>query len=351
MRSMTHGPVMLDLRGTALEPDERELLLHPATGGVILFARNYASPDQLYRLVRSVHELRAPSLIVAADQEGGRVQRFREGMTRLPPPAWYGQLFDQDRTRGLETARLAGWLMAAELRACGLDLSFAPVLDLDRGLSTVIGDRAFHRDPEAVAELARAWVQGVHDAGMVAVGKHFPGHGSVVADSHLELPVDPRPLADIELADLVPFERLIHAGLGGIMPAHVIYPQADDRPAGFSPFWIRRVLRERLGFQGVVFSDDLGMGAAAVQGGYRERAAAALEAGCDLVLVCNDQAGAAEVLRSLEGYADPVAQSRIARIHGRGARDWPHLRADPRWHEAVRRLALGEATPALDLPI
>jgi beta-N-acetylhexosaminidase len=351
MRSMTHGPVMLDLRGIELEPDERELLLHPATGGVILFARNYASPDQLYRLVRSVHELRAPSLIVAADQEGGRVQRFREGMTRLPPPAWYGQLFDQDRTRGLETARLAGWLMAAELRACGLDLSFAPVLDLDRGLSSVIGDRALHRDPEAVAELARAWVQGVQDAGMVAVGKHFPGHGGVVADSHLELPVDPRTLADIEIEDLVPFERLIHAGLGGIMPAHVVYPQVDDRPAGFSPFWIRRVLRERLGFQGVVFSDDLGMGAAAVQGGYRERAAAALEAGCDLVLVCNDQAGAAEVLRSLEGYADPVAQSRIARIHGRGARDWPHLRADPRWHEAVRRLASGEATPALDLPI
>jgi beta-N-acetylhexosaminidase len=186
---------------------------------------------------------------------------------------------------------------------------------------------------------------------MVAVGKHFPGHGSVVADSHHELPVDPRPLSDIELEDLVPFERLIHAGLGGIMPAHVIYAQADDRPAGFSPFWIRRVLRERLGFQGVVFSDDLGMAAAAVEGGYRERARAALEAGCDMALVCNDQAGAAEVLRSLEGYADPVAQSRIARIHGRGQRDWPHLRADARWHEAVHRLAAAEPAPDRDLLI
>lgn len=351
MRSMTHGPVMLDLRGTELQPDERELLLHPATGGVILFARNYASPEQLYRLVQSIHELRAPSLIVAADQEGGRVQRFRDGMTRLPPPAWYGGLYDRERARGLETARLGGWLMAAELRACAVDLSFAPVLDLDRGLSSVIGDRAFHRDPEAVAELARAWVQGVHDAGMVAVGKHFPGHGSVVADSHHELPVDPRPLTDIELEDLVPFERLVHAGLEGIMPAHVIYAQADDRPAGFSAFWIRRVLRERLGFQGVVFSDDLGMAAAAIEGGYPERARAALAAGCDMVLVCNDQSGAAQVLHSLAGYADPVAQSRIARIHGRGQRDWPHLRADARWHEAVHRLAAAEAAPDRDLLI
>ena len=351
MRAMTHGPVMLDLKGTELLPEERELLLHPATGGVILFARNYAAPDQLYRLVQSIHELRAPSLVVGVDQEGGRVQRFCDGLTRLPPPAWYGQLYDRDRPHGLDTARLAGWLMAAELRACGVDLSFAPVLDLDRGVSSVIGDRAFHREPEAVGELARAWVQGVHDAGMVAVGKHFPGHGSVAADSHEELPVDRRRLTDIELEDLVPFERLIHFGLGGIMPAHVVYEQADGRPAGFSPFWIRRVLRERLGFQGVVFSDDLTMGAAAVEGGYRERARAALEAGCDMVLVCNNPAGAAEVLRSLEGYADPVAQSRIARIHGRGTRDWPHLRADPRWREAVRRVTAADATPDLDLPL
>ena len=348
---MGHGPVMLDLRGTEITPEERELLRHPATGGVILFARNYAAPDQLYRLVRSIHELRAPSLIVAVDQEGGRVQRFREGFTRLPPPGRYGQLYDADRARGLDTARLAGWLMAAELRACGVDLSFAPVLDLDRGVSSVIGDRAFHRDPEAVAELARAWVQGVHDAGMQAVGKHFPGHGGVAADSHCELPVDGRPLVDIELEDLVPFERLVGHGLGGIMPAHVVYRQADPRPAGYSAFWIRDVLRARLGFQGVVFSDDLTMAAAAVEGGYAERARAALEAGCDMILVCNAPEGAAAVLRALEGYADPVAQSRIAHVHARGGRDWPHLRADAQWRDAVRRLAQLDAPPDLELPL
>jgi beta-N-acetylhexosaminidase len=348
---MGHGPVMLDLQGTELAAEERELLRHPATGGVILFARNYASPDQLYRLVRAIHEVRAPSLIVAVDQEGGRVQRFRDGFTHLPPPGRYGRLYDADRQRGLDTARLAGWLMASELRACGVDLSFAPVLDLDRGLSSVIGDRAFHGDPEAVADLARAWVLGVHDAGMQAVGKHFPGHGSVAADSHHELPVDGRTLTDIELEDLVPFERLVRHGLGGIMPAHVVYPKADPRPAGFSEFWIRGVLRGRLGFQGVVFSDDLTMAAAAIEGGFPERARAALDAGCDMVLVCNNPAGAAEVLDALADYADPVAQSRIAHIHGRGGRDWPHLRADPRWREAVRRLAQPEATPDLELPL
>ncbi len=346
---MSHGPVMLDLRGPELLPEERELLRHPATGGVILFARNYESTDQLYRLVRSIHEVRTPPLIVAVDQEGGRVQRFRTGFSPLPPPRRYGELYDRDRDRALETARLAGWLMAAELRACGVDVSFAPVLDLDRGVSEVIGDRAFHGDPEAVAALARAWMQGTHDAGMAAVGKHFPGHGSVKADSHVDLPVDGRSVADIELEDLVPFERLVHLNLEGIMPAHVIYARADPKPAGFSAFWIRTVLRGRLGFQGVVFSDDLTMAAAAVAGGYADRARAALEAGCDMILVCQSPAGAAEVIYALEGDLDPVSQTRILRIHGRGATSRAAVHADARWHEANRRLAELDGERTLDL--
>ena len=231
---MALGPVMLGLEGPELSAQERELLRHPLVGGVILFTRNYQSPAQLTALTGVIHALRQPRLLIAVDHEGGRVQRFRDGFTRLPAVRRLGELYDQDRMRAKQLARGTGWLMAAELRAVGVDFSFAPVLDLDHGVSSIIGDRAFHSDPEAVADLAHAYVSGMQKAGMEAVGKHFPGHGGIAADSHLELPVDPRPLAVLETADLLAFERMIHYGLAALMPAHVRYPAVDDQPAGFS---------------------------------------------------------------------------------------------------------------------
>ena len=332
---MLHGPVMVDLLGTELVDADRELLLHPATGGVILFTRNFVSPQQVYRLVREIHELRSPHLLIAVDQEGGRVQRFREGFTRLPAAARIAQCCGDDLRAARHAARELGWLMAAELRAVGVDFSFAPVLDLDFGLSSVIGDRAFAASPDTVGQLAGAWMLGAREAGMVSVGKHFPGHGGVAADSHLALPVDERRLDELLEHDLRPFARLIDNGLEGIMPAHVVYAACDGQPAGFSRFWLRDVLRERLHFQGVIFSDDLSMAAAEQAGCYAERARAALDAGCDMVLVCNNPAGAREVLDELEGYHDPVAQSRMARLHGRPSRPLERLREDARWHRAV----------------
>jgi beta-N-acetylhexosaminidase len=316
---MSLGPVMLDLEGLELTPEERELLRHPQTGGVILFARNYADPQQLRALTRSIHELRAPHPIIAVDQEGGRVQRFRSGFSELPTPASLGRLYDADRFRGLEAARELGWLMAVEVLRHGLDISFAPVLDLGYGVSGVIGDRAFHRDPDTVARLAQAYVRGMREAGMSATGKHFPGHGAVREDSHTEKPRDPRRLADLMLADIVPFERLIEQGLAGIMPAHVVYETVDSKPAGYSRRWVQDILRARLGFQGVVFSDDLCMAGAELGTCHADRAELALEAGCDMVLVCNHRAAAVEVLESLEGYGNPAAQMRLARMHARPA--------------------------------
>ncbi|MCB1784759.1 MAG: beta-N-acetylhexosaminidase [Chromatiaceae bacterium] len=348
---MLHGPVMIDLRGPELCVEDRELLLHPATGGVILFARNYVSPRQIYRLVREIHELRSPHLLIAVDQEGGRVQRFRDGFTRLPPAAKIVAGCDEDLRSARRAARELGWLMAAELRAVGVDFSFAPVLDIDHGVSGVIGDRAFAGSPELVGRLAGAWMLGAREAGMISVGKHFPGHGGVTADSHTDLPVDDRPFDDLLHNDLRPFARLIDNGLEAVMPAHVIYRACDEQPAGFSRFWLQDVLRGRLAFQGVIFSDDLSMAAAGHAGCYAERARAALQAGCDMVLVCNDPAGAAEVLEELKDYHDPVAQSRMVRLHGRPARHAERLREDPRWHRAAALAAQlsAESTLALNL--
>lgn len=336
---MSHGPVMLDLRGTEILPEERPMLEHPAAGGVILFSRNYESPQQAYRLIRSIHEVRQPALLVAVDQEGGQVQRFRTGLTPLPPAMTYGGRYRADPNRAIRTACEVGWLMASELRAMGVDFSFAPVLDVDRGVSEVIGDRAFGDDPDVVADLALAWARGAREAGMPSVGKHFPGHGAVHADSHHELPVDDRDFEDIWLEDLLPFRRLIDNGLEGVMPAHVIYSQVDDRPAGFAPRWIRSILREMMGFQGAVFSDDLSMAAAHVAGGYPERAQAALTAGCDMVLICNNPQAAGEVLDALKVYADPVRQSRLVRLHGKGGTRLDRLHRNPRWHKAAALLA------------
>lgn len=348
---MSLGPVMLDLTGTELDAEEREILRHPAVGGIILFARNFESPEQVAALTAAVHELRDPHLLVAVDQEGGRVQRFREGFTRLPPAGRLGELGDRHPGNARRAAGAVGWLMAAELRAVGVDFSFAPVLDLNRGVSRVIGDRAFGEGVNRVSDLALAWSEGVRAAGMAAVGKHFPGHGGVAADSHAELPSDDRPFQDIEMEDLVPFERLIHRGLEAVMPAHVIYPRVDPNPAGFSSFWLRQVLRERLGFQGVIFSDDLNMAAAAAGGGYAERAGAALEAGCDVLLVCNNRPAALEVIESLRNHDDPTVHLRCLRMHGRGGFERERLHLDPRWEQGLRAVAELEAleAPSLDL--
>jgi len=348
---MSHGHLMLDLAGYQLSTEEREYLMHPAAGGVILFARNYESPEQLQSLVADIHGLKGPSLLVAVDQEGGRVQRFRDGLTRLPPPAWYGRLYGENPKRALSVSRSVGWLMATELRSLGIDFSFAPVLDLGGRGSAVIGDRAFHSQPLVVSELAHAWMAGVHSAGMAAVGKHFPGHGSVLEDSHLALPVDRRRPEDVMVEDLLPFQRLIDEGIEAIMPAHVVYEQVSPELAGFSGFWLKEVLRGRLGFQGVVFSDDLTMAAAAEVGGFAERARHALEAGCDMILVCNNPDGVVEVMEALDSYTDPAAQMRLIRMHGRKTYNREKLRMDVRWRNAIDAIAEYEGNPVLDLDL
>jgi beta-N-acetylhexosaminidase len=316
---MSLGPVMLDLEGLELTAEERELLRHPQTGGVILFARNYADPKQLKSLTHSIRELRNPHPIIAVDQEGGRVQRFRSGFTQLPPLAALGKAYEKNDKDALKAAESMGWLMAAEVLQHGVDISFAPVLDTDYGVSGVIGDRAFHKDPEVVARLGQAYIRGMREAGMAATGKHFPGHGAVREDSHIAKPRDPRTLAELMLTDIVPFERLIPQGLAGIMPAHVVYESVDSKPAGFSRRWVRDILRAQLGFQGVIFSDDLCMAGAELGACHADRAELALEAGCDMVLVCNHRAAAVEVLESLEDYSNPAAQMRLVRMHGRTA--------------------------------
>jgi beta-N-acetylhexosaminidase len=318
-------------------------------GGVILFSRNYESPAQLEALAKDIHGLREPRLLIAVDQEGGRVQRFREGFTRLPSPGLLGRIHDHHPKRARQLAETCGWVMAAELRAVGIDFSFAPVLDLDRQLNQVIGDRAFHKQADVVAELGRAYLAGMHRAGMAGVGKHFPGHGGVTVDSHVGVPTDERPFADIALEDILPFERLIDAGLAGVMPAHVIYPRLAPEPAGFSSFWLRQVLRGRLGFQGAIFSDDIAMEGASVAGNLPDRARAALAAGCDMVLLCHRREAAGAVLEGIAQWNEPTAQVRLARMHGRAGTSRDALLGSPEWQQAVQKLALADQQPSLDL--
>ena len=322
------GPVMLDVVGASLTPEDEARLRHPMVGGVILFKRNYESPAQLTELTAAIRAVRTPPLLIAVDHEGGRVQRFREGFTHIPAMRGLGKIWDKHPQKARHLAQQAGYVLAAELRGCGVDFSFTPVLDMDYGQSSVIGDRAFHTDPQAIAELAHSLLQGLKQGGMHTVGKHFPGHGYVTADSHLDIPVDEREFVDIELADIVPFRQMISYGLTAVMPAHVIYPKVDARPAGFSPVWLKDILRGQLGFEGVIFSDDLSMEGATVAGNIVQRATAALHAGCDMVLVCNKPESADELLAGLRWEMPVTSRARLAHMRGT-----PHPVALAKLHE------------------
>ncbi|HYS75810.1 MAG TPA: beta-N-acetylhexosaminidase [Burkholderiales bacterium] len=328
---MTLGPVMLDVAGPQVASEEKEILRHPSVGGVILFARNFESPRQLLALTTEIRALRRREPLIAVDHEGGRVQRFQEGFTRIPPMRLLGERWEADTAQARTLAESTGYVVAVELRAHGIDFSFAPVLDVDFGSSSIIGDRSFSDEPAVIAALAGAFVAGSTAGGAASVGKHFPGHGYVKADSHVDVPVDERELGEIEAADLLPYRELIKRGLSGIMPAHVIYPKVDRRPAGFSPVWLKDVLRGRLGFGGMIFSDDLSMEGASVAGGVVQRAEAALAAGCDMVLVCNAPQAAAELLDKLKAPA--LDARRAERMRGRGA--LKPLGSDTRYASAV----------------
>jgi len=332
---------MVDIPGAALDAEDREVLKHPFVGGLILFAHNYESPSQVAALIATVRALR-PGLVIAVDQEGGRVQRFRQGFTRLPAARILGAGYAREPQAVRDRCRLAGWLMASELRAVGVDMSFAPVLDLERGRSSVIGDRAFAADAGAVALMGGAFAAGMQEAGMAATGKHFPGHGAVVADSHVALPQDPRPVPALE-QDMRPFAQLIAQGrLGAVMTAHVRYPRFDEWPASLSARWIQGMLRQRMGFAGAVFCDDLSMAGAAMGGDAPARVRRALQAGCDMLPVCNDRAAVASVLDAWR--AMPVADGRDARRVAalrvsKAAPGLSELRASARWRLARDALA------------
>jgi beta-N-acetylhexosaminidase len=331
------GVLMLDLAGQSLSPDEKSLLREPQVGGVILFSRNVSAPAQVWELTNAIRACN-PGLLIAVDQEGGRVQRLREAYTRLPPMRELARHCEQDAQLGEHLAFQCGWLMAVEVLASGIDFSFAPVLDLDCGISEVIGDRAFGSEPEVVSRLASAFMRGMHDAGMATTGKHFPGHGNVRADSHTEIPVDGRSLAHIRQQDLRPFIDCIEL-LDAIMPAHVIYTEADQHCAGFSEFWLQTVLRGNLGFEGVIFSDDLAMAGAAAAGGIENRVDAALNAGCDMILVCNDRGMALEALAHLQHRA-PALNPRLRAMRRRRLWSDQAVWGSERWYSARAAIEL-----------
>ena len=314
MQILPPGPVIADVAGLELTDAERVRLRHPLVGGVILFARNYESPQQLRALTREIHALREPQLLVCVDHEGGRVQRFRKGFSSIAPMRELGRLWERDVLGAIREATEVGYLIGSELRAAGVDLSFTPVLDLDHGASGVIGDRAFHGDPRVVTLLAKSLSHGLLLAGLANCGKHFPGHGYAHADSHVAMPQDDRPLKTILAQDAAPYGWLGRS-LAAVMPAHVVYPAVDPNPAGFSRKWLQSILRRRLKFDGLVFSDDLTMEAATVAGGIVARAAAALAAGCDMVLVCNRPDLADELLAGLKPPRNRQLARRLAAIH------------------------------------
>lgn len=329
--------LVIGVAGTELTAQERDWLQHDACAGVILFTRNFASKAQVAELSAAIREAATRPQLICVDQEGGRVQRFRDGYSALPALEGYGRDYAADPDAALAAAREHAWLMASEIRASGVDLSFAPVVDLGRG-NLAIGDRAFSEDPQAVAAFTRAYVAGMHEAGMAATLKHFPGHGTVREDTHFDVAVDDRDLEEIRAHDLVPFAAGIDAGADAVMLAHVTYPKVAPEPAGYSAFWIDEVLRRHMGFRGVVFSDDIGMAAAFSAGGVRARIDAHLDAGCDVVLVCHPEL-VDESLRAVQGRS--LNTMALAGLLGRGPLGWDGLIADARYGDARSRLGAG----------
>lgn len=332
-RNTPLGPLMIDLKGTGVDPEERSWLQVPAVGGVILFTRNFRDLGQLGELVAEIHAARDPPLLVAVDHEGGRVQRFRGPFTELPPMRALGRLHDRNPGEALAAARAFGWLMAAELRAHGIDLSFAPVVDLDLGMAEVIGDRAQHPDAAVVSALSAGFSAGANAAGMAMTAKHFPTHAGAQADSHTALAVDDRVLDQLT-DDLDPYRHLIAGGLEGIMVGHVIFPAVDPLPASLSPFWMREQLRDRLGFNGAVLSDDMSMAGAEVGGGCGQRILQSLEAGCDMVLLCNSPGEIPAAIEAVAGFRNASSASRLARLRGGARVPWKSLRESEQWRTA-----------------
>lgn len=333
MTKQAIGAIMLDVSGLSLTAHEKTIINHPNTGAVILFSRNYQSPEQVTELINDIRAARNGDILIAVDQEGGRVQRFRTGFTRLPPAAFYAN--------NPELAESSGWLMAMELLAVGVDFSFAPVLDIDCGVSEIIGDRSFSTDSLTATRLASQFRKGMKAAGMAATGKHFPGHGAVALDSHLTLPVDERDLDSIRAKDLQPFAELIAEGLEAIMPAHVVYPKVDANPAGFSEFWLQQILRGELNFNGTIFSDDLSMEGAASVGDFPQRAKLAQQAGCDMILVCNNPTAAEQVLESLPVTQNPIREQRLQAMRGKPQLNREQLMNNAQWQATVNTLNQG----------
>ncbi len=331
MTKQAIGPVMIDVEGLTLTSLEQQKINHPNTGAVILFSRNYNSPEQITKLINHIRAAREGDILIAVDQEGGRVQRFQTGFTRLPPVAVFA--------KKPELAESAGWLMAAELLAVGVDFSFAPVLDIDCGISEIIADRSFSQDHQLAAQLASSFRKGMVSAGMAATGKHFPGHGAIALDSHLTLPVDNRDLQTIREKDLQPFKQLISEGLEAIMPAHVVYPQVDSLPAGFSKYWVQQILRSELNFNGTVFSDDLSMEGAVSMGDFSQRAILALEAGCDMVLVCNNPTAASEVLASLAVTQSDSREQRLKTMLAKPHLSREQLIKTDKWQQISKQIS------------
>lgn len=333
------GPIMLDVHGTSLSEEDKEILEHPLVGGVILFTRNYQSPEQVSYLVSQIRQAAKSDILLAVDHEGGRIQRFREQFSRIPAMGDILTFANGDMNLAANIAKSAGMLMATEVQAVGIDISFAPVLDVN-GISEVIGDRAFHHTPEKIIPLASAFVDGMHAAGMKATGKHFPGHGSVLADSHFALPIDERAEDEILSFDLSPFKHLIATSkVDALMPAHVIYPKIDDLAVGFSRKWLQQILRQELAFDGVIFSDDLSMEGAASVGGYVERAEASQQAGCDMLLVCNNRQGAIDILDNARLDANENSTRRLQKLLKTNTTDWKSLASNNDWLHASRVIA------------
>ena len=341
MGNHKYGRLMLDLAGTKLLTEERQLLANHHVGGVILFARNIATKQQVCALVKDIRSC-SDNILIAVDQEGGRVQRLKDGFTLLPPMQVLGDLVDSNLDIGFELVTDIGWLMASEVLACGLDISFAPVLDVDRDHSSIIGDRAFSDSADQVILVAKAFIKGMNEAGMAATGKHFPGHGGVVADSHLEAPIDHRTMADLEARDLKPFVSLCN-DLAAVMPAHITFPNIDSSSVGFSKYWLQNILHANIGFDGVIFSDDLSMKGADIAGGYINKAEVALAAGCDMILVCNCPEGAKEVLEHLQQLKVKGCE-KIATMRAGTTLSWNDLIKNTRYQQTIKKLQQLTAT-------